>query len=161
MPINENSACGTTIQQGDVHLFNTADGGDISVADGVFEMTPGLCTMAYLCLFGGNQDDDGSDASNLQWWGNIGELDLANQYRSETQNLIDGLPATSNNVLKLKNAAQRDLQVMITEGVANSVVVSVSIPALNEVKISVNISAVAGGDVEIEFIETWKAMARI
>jgi len=58
-------------QQGDVKLFQTTDDGDIYVVNGIVEMSGGLETSAYLSLFGGNEDDDGSDGSPFSWWANL------------------------------------------------------------------------------------------
>ena len=40
----------TAAQQGDVHLYQTTDGGEISITDGVAEMVPGLDVSVYLSL---------------------------------------------------------------------------------------------------------------
>ena len=46
-------------QHGDVLLYHTPDGGEIEMVNGLVTMSGGLETMAYLCLFGGNEEDDG------------------------------------------------------------------------------------------------------
>ena len=102
-------------QQGDVKLFQTDNEGDITVRDGVVEMGGGLETAAYLSLFGGNEDDDGLADNPKTWWGNLDEIDPAKQYRSETQNLLRGIPATSGNLRRIEDAASRDLAWFISE----------------------------------------------
>lgn len=144
------------LQQGDVKLFQTDDNGDISVIDGVVEMSGGLETAAYLSLFGGNDDDDGRDGNPLEWWGNIGENIQARQYRSETQNLIQGLPATTGNLQRIEDAAKRDLDWFLSVGVASSVAVGVIIPGLNRIKITIEIEA-NGEESSFSFTENWKA----
>jgi hypothetical protein len=47
-------------QEGDVHLFQTVNDGDICVVGGLVEMSSGLDTAAYISLFGGNEQDDGT-----------------------------------------------------------------------------------------------------
>lgn len=143
-------------QQGDVLLFQTPDNGDVRVIDGLVQMSSGLETAAYLSLFGGNDQDDGLVDNNQTWWGNLGENRDAYEYRSETQNLLESLPATSGNLRRIEESAKRDLEWFVTENVASSVSVSASIPTLNTVKINININAV-GSEASFTFIENWKA----
>lgn len=139
-------------QQGDVKLFQTNDDGDIEVINGLVTMGGGLGTAAYLSLFGGNEDDDGSSGSAYSWWGNLVETDLESQYRSETQNLLYKLPATSGNLLSIQDAATRDLSWMKDTGLASNISVNASIPGLNMVKLTVSIDQDT-----LEFIENWRA----
>ncbi len=145
-------------QQGDVLLFQTDDDGDVTVENGLVEMSGGLETAAYLSLFGGNEDDDGRDSNALSWWGNLGEDAPARQYRSETQHLVQALPATSGNLRRIEDAAGRDLAWFVESRVASSVSVSASMPGLNRVKLIVNIEAL-GEESSFEFVENWKASA--
>ena len=144
------------MQEGDVHLFQTADDGDISVTSGIVEMTGGLETAAYISIFGGNEDDDGSNDSNQTWWANLNEVEQQYQFRSETQNLLQALPATSGNLIKVTNAVKRDLNWFLTLNIASSVSVAVSMPALNTICISVEITAY-GEENQFQFTENWKA----
>ena len=141
--------------QGDVLLFQTLDDGEINIIDGIMEMSGGLETAAYLSLFGGNEDDDGLDENPFIWWGNLDEDDPVSQYRSETQNLLQAIPATSGNLIRIVDAVERDLAWFIEKNVATSVDVVVTIPALNRIKIEINIQAV-GEESTIEFVENWK-----
>jgi phage gp46-like protein len=143
-------------QQGDVLLCQTNDDGEINVVDGVVEMSGGLETAAYLSLFGGNEDDDGRDNSPVTWWANLDEVDPSRQYRSETQNLLQALPATTGNLRRIEDAATRDLAWFTQNNVASSVSVVASIPGLNKIKLTINIEAV-GEESSFEFVENWKA----
>lgn len=145
-------------QQGDVLLFQTVNDGDISVVNGVVEMTAGFETAAYVSLFGGNIEDDGTAANALTWWGNLDETEPAKKYVSETQHLLDLLPPTSSNLLKLEAAASRDLQWFTDENIASSVTVVVTIPALNAVNFDIKILA-EGQETSFNFTENWKAAA--
>ena len=142
-------------QQGDVLLFQTNDDGDINVENGLVEMSGGLETMAYLCLFGGNEDDDGLSENGLTYWGNLDEIDPAMQYRSETQHLLQAIPATTGNLRRIEDAANRDLNVFIEKKIASSVTVVATIPGLNKIKIVINIDAL-GDESSFEFVENWK-----
>lgn len=142
-------------QQGDVLLFQTTDDGDINVEGGLVEMSGGLETMAYLCMFGGNEDDDGLSKNGLTYWGNLDEIDPAVQYRSETQHLLQAIPATTGNLRRIEDAANRDLKVFIEKKIASSVTVVATIPGLNKIKIVINIDAL-GEESSFEFVENWK-----
>lgn len=146
------------MQQGDVLLFQTDNDGEILVAGGIVEMSGGLETAAYLSLFGGNEDDDGLSNNGATYWGNLDELDPAMQYRSETQNLLQGIPATTGNLRRIEDAALRDLQWFVDKKIASSVSVVVTIPALNRIKITVDIEA-QGEEFSFEFVENWKVAA--
>ncbi len=123
---------------GDVLLFQTTDDGEIKVENGIIEMTESFETAVYISLFGGNK-----------WWGDP-------EQKSETGELIDGLPAISGNLIRLKEAVERDLKWMLDGSIASSIAVDVSIPGLNKVKIVVNIEA-NGTEDQFNFVENWKA----
>lgn len=123
----------------DVLLRQTADGGNITVEAGLFLLSEGLETAVYLSLFGGNEQDPANAESDQQWWGNLGEIEPARTYRSETQYLLQALPAIPSNLLRIEQAARRDLQWMLDEGVAKSASVAASIPALNRVVVDLNV----------------------
>lgn len=121
----------------DALLRHGPDGGELTVEAGLVLMSEGLETAAYLSLFGGNDDDDGSAAGErAQWWGNIDEVLPERTYRSETQNLIVGLPAVPSNLRRLEQAAGRDLAWMLAAGVAVSVTATASIPAVGRVALA-------------------------
>ena len=143
------------MQQGDVLLQQTNDNGEISVVNGVATMTGSFETMAYLCLFGGNEDDAGGADTTETWWGNLDEIDPDLRYVSETQNLLKSIPAISSNLLKIQAAAERDLAVFTNKNIASSITVVVSIPALNRVTIAVDIEAV-GEESSFNFTENWR-----
>lgn len=124
----------------DVLLRQSNDGGEISAEGGLVLMSDGLETAAYLSLYGGNEDDAGDEASRAeQWWGNLDELVPERTYRSETQNLLRGLPAVPRNLRRFEEAAARDLDWMVTTGVAKSVSVVASIPTVGRVTLAITI----------------------
>lgn len=145
-------------QQGDVLLIQTNDDGEITVVNGVAEMTGGFETAVYLSLFGGNEDDDGRSENPLKWWGNLDEVDPVLKYISKTQNILQALPATSANLKRVEDAIKEDLQWLLDKNVASSVTVAANIPALNKLKIVVEIEA-RGEESRFEFTENWRAMA--
>ena len=130
----------------DVRLFQTPDGGDIAIEGGQLDMTPGLDTAVYLSLFGGNVD-------GVEWWGNLGETEPGRRYIGETQRILQTLPGIPANLLRLEDAARRDLKWMLDTGAATEIEAVARIPALNSVLLSVTIN----GDTTLEFSENWKA----
>lgn len=146
------------MQEGDVKLFQTDDDGNITVENGLVEMSGGLETAAYLSLFGGNEDDDGRADNPANWWANLDEVDPTRQYHSETQNLLQALAATTGNLRRIEDAAGRDLAWFVDSGVASSVSVSASIPGINRIKLTIDIEAI-GQESSFEFVENWKAGA--
>jgi phage gp46-like protein len=115
----------------DVELFQSNDGGEITIVNGLTTMSDGLATSVYLSLFGGNSDDSGIQGDNAkQWWANFSEPDPSRIYRSETQNLLRSMPLIPSNLRRVEDAALRDLDWMTTELDAG-VAASASMPALN------------------------------
>ena len=145
-----------TAQQGDVLLFQTNNDGDIIVENGIVEMSPGLETAAYVSLFGGNEDDDGSQDNKNTWWANLNETRLDKKYVSETQYLLKSLIATTGNLRSVEDAAKRDLQWFIDDNIASSIEVEATMPALNQLKLTIEISA-EGEETRFEFTQNWKA----
>jgi phage gp46-like protein len=142
----------------DVHLFHTPDGGDIKYTNGQAVMADGLETAAYLSLFGGNEDDNGTEATeHLQWWGNLDEPIADRRQRSATQSLLRALPATSGNLGRARDAAERDLA-WFKQGFADSVTVVASIPARNTLKLEVTI-VIGSNKVTFPFFERWQQKA--
>lgn len=136
----------------DVLLKQDDDGGEITIQGGLLLMTEGLETAAYLSLFGGNEDDPGDTESPLAWWGNLLDVEPERQYRSETQHLLaSGLPAIPFNLLRIEQAAARDLQWMLDTELAQSVTVEASIPAANRVRLAVVIITADGQRTELFF----------
>ena len=142
-------------QQGDIKLFQTSNDGDIFIENGIAEMSGGLETSVYLALFGGNILDYGGQENKYNWWGNLEEQDKSKVYRSETQVLLESLPATSNNLLRLKDAVLRDLEFLIDIGASTDIEVNIRIPALNRVQIEINIENNAT-EQKLIFNENWK-----
>ena len=137
-------------------LYQTDDGGDVTVTGGVMAMDGGLGTTVYLSLFGGNEDDPGGSDAGSSWWANLSETDPVDWYRSETQHLLQALAATSENLRRVEDAVNRDLAWLVTEGVASTVSATAAIPQLNKIHIAVSVVA-RGLATDFAFIENWKA----
>jgi len=146
----------TSIQQGDVALMQTPNGGDFCIENGIAEMCAGLEVSAYVSLFGGNEQDDGQPDNVRQYWGNFIETEPSKQLRSRTQFLLKSLPVTANNLLRVQEAAKLDLQWFLDGNIASAIEVVATIPAVNEVQLVINIEA-QGDEHNFTFTENWKA----
>lgn len=144
----------------DVRLYHDDDGGEIAFVNGSAVMADGLESAVYLSLFGGNEDDSGTQADDRkQWWGNLSETDAARKLRSETQHLLRSLPAVPFNLRRLTEAVERDLAWM-KSSLASQVSVLVTIPGLNRVSIAVSIELQNGRQFQFSFHEPWGAGSR-
>jgi phage gp46-like protein len=135
----------------DVVLRHTNDGGDITIENGLLLMSEGLETAAYLSLFGGNEDDPAGTDTAQEWWGNLLDVEPERAYRSETQFLLHALPAIPFNLRRIEQAATRDLQWMLDTGLAQSVAVEATIPALNRVGLGLVIITATEQRIELFF----------
>lgn len=139
-------------QQGDVRLFQTNDGGEINVVNGLIEMSGGLETAVYLSLFGGNEDDPGEDDKSKMWWGNFTETDSKFFYRSRAQFLLATIPAITGNLRRIESAIEEDLNWMRENGVVDSLNFSVSLTAPKRIEIIIEIN----GTEKLVFVENWR-----
>ncbi len=141
--------------EGDVRLVHTPDGGEIDIVNGRVRMDLTPATAAYLSLFGGNERDGRTDATeHLQWWGNLLEEEPARHLRSETQHLLRSLPAITANLRRVEDAAGRDLGWMSDE-LGADVSVRASIPALNRIQLDIEIE-IDGTTHRLRFTEDWE-----
>jgi len=127
--------------QGDLLLFSTNDGGEIEFTENnCFQNDTGFETAIYLSLFGGNYNDNGTEATkNESWWGN--NLENNNPERklvSRFQNISRGLPLTPGNLLILKDAIKEDLQWFIDEKIIDILEINLSIPSKNRLLSEIN-----------------------
>lgn len=141
----------------DVLLINTEDGGEIQFLNGIATMTDGLANAAYLSLFGGNEQDSGlQGTASKQWWGNLGETLPERRYRSETQFLLNTLPAITANLLLIQDAVGRDLAWMRDTGLASDLSALVTMPGLNRINAELNIE-IGDQRYELVFSALWGA----
>lgn len=139
----------------DAQLYQSDDGGEVRLEGGDLVVDDGLATSVYLSLFGGNLDDNASDATkHLQWWGNLVEGEPTRHYRSRTQNVLQALPLSTSNLVKVHDAVLSDLAWMIDTGLSSGVAARVTIPARNTVKIEARLE-VDGAVIPFEFVKPW------
>lgn len=124
-------------QNGDVKLIITKEGFDIDLKNNFIEMTSGFESAIFLSIFGGNEEDDYSEATKeKQFWGN--RLN-DNQYRSRTLKFINGSYANAQNLQLLEQNILLDLNWFIEENIADTLEVDCSIPNFNELKIDIRL----------------------
>ena len=116
------------MQDGDVLLFQTLNAGNISITDGIVQMTQGLETAVYLSLF-----------SPADWFCNEAAETPEERLSSETEAIINNKPQSSKNYQLLVQAIEADLKWLIDNGNANSIEASVSSDGLNRVIIGITI----------------------
>lgn len=126
-------------QQGDVYHYDGPNGGTINMVSGDLEMTTGIESALYDCLFGGNRTDDGSAATVLeQWCGNEGERE---EYRSrgKFQSMLDGRPLTSALIPQLEEAGRSDIVNQMPRAVVKDASVSVYITGPKRIDVSIEV----------------------
>lgn len=147
---------------GDVLLLSTVDGGNINMTDGLIEMTSGFESAAFLSLFGGNDGDDGTDATNpLEFWGN--KLDDDNPDRkltSRTQNILKGYPATPANLNLVNQAIQLDLNWMKANNTVDEFIINLSIPQPKRINIDIEGRKNRSTVFNTEFEKNWIAQSQ-
>ncbi|AUR94091.1 hypothetical protein NVP1191O_32 [Vibrio phage 1.191.O._10N.286.52.B4] len=116
------------MQEGDVLLFQTLNDSDMSITDGIVQMTQGLETAVYLSLF-----------SPVDTYLNEAAETNDEKLSSQTEEIIQNKPQSSKNYQLLVQAVNADLKWLVTNGNANSIDTSVSSDGLNRVIISITI----------------------
>ena len=141
----------------DVLLRQFENGGNIEYRNGRAVLSDGLETDVFNAMFGGNERDSGLEADDaLQWWGNLIERNEDRKLRSRTQNLLRSLPLIPANLLRIEEAAASDVAYLFDNGTASFIRVTASIPALNRVRIVVEIVI---NDEDFKFVFTEQARA--
>ena len=126
-------------QQGDVLLFQSLDGGNVSLDGGLVNMSTGLETAVYLSLF-----------SPEEWFLNdVAETNEEKLY-SETEQIISKKPNVSANYSLLEQAITDDLKWLTAQGYAKSFSVGVSSNAINRVNIELEVDQII-----LNFNEGW------
>lgn len=136
--------------QGDVLLYNTNDGGEIAVTDGVVGIVGDLRTAVYLSLFGGQSD----------WWGDLSVADPDFHNTSETAELSENIALVPVNLLRIEDVVRRDLQWMVNQRIVSNITVTASILDTDVLGLSVSIQA-DGQETDFEFVENWNETALI
>lgn len=144
---------------GDVYIYDTVDGSEFVIKNGLVMPDEGLKTAVYLSLFGGNEDDTEGGKNSKTWWGNrlIGVRDdekLVNHFLL----FIRSVPITSKNIVLAEEEAMRDLQWMKDNGISDSIGVKIYMVEKNRIELKITIEK-NGDSLESEvFNVQWEAM---
>jgi phage gp46-like protein len=128
------------IFEGDNFLFETVDGGELAIENGLFVSDTRFSSAVYLSLFGGNQDDPGKVKTNKSWWGNCLDSATKNEKMvSRFQAILTGLPMTVKNIREAEAAAELDLQWFKDEKIANEITATIISTGKNEFNLTIEI----------------------
>lgn len=146
--------------EGDVLLDSTPDGGNLVIENNFVIGTGGFETAARLSLIGGNEEDNGTEATiKKSWWGNQLETDNPNRKMiSRLQNIIKGFPATPSNLNKAIQAAKDDLKWFKDEKIADTITVNGRIPSKNRLELDIEILKNNELLADFKFELNWVAM---
>jgi phage gp46-like protein len=126
-------------QQGDVLIFQTVDGGNMSLTDGFVDMTKNLETSIYFSLF-----------APVDWFLNdLVDID-EDKLISQTEQFLATHANISANYELLEQAIKNDLQWLIDNKIAASVIIDITSKAINKINIKINVN-----DVDLNFNEEW------
>jgi phage gp46-like protein len=144
--------------EGDLLLFDTPDGGDVDITDGLFSCTRAYDTAVFLSLFGGNKEDNGKVKNRKTWWGNTLRGVTENQKLvSRFQSVISGLPMTTKNILTAEDAARLDLGWMVGEKLADEIFVDGRAVSQSRFNLKVQVKAKGSLMYGHTFAVPWKA----
>ena len=144
---------------GDVLLFDTEDGGEISVINGLVVSDGGFSTAVYLSLFGGNKDDGGEVDSGDTFWGNRLEGVSENEKLvSRFMSFVRSVPLNSKNLKIAQDKAKEDLKWFLDDDIADSVEVELLDEGNNRIQLNVRIEK-SGEIIESgKYALQWEAM---
>lgn len=131
---------------GDLKLYNVGIGSDCDIVNGQPVLDEGLENAVYMSLF-----------SSPGWWGNA-LIDESEQHISTLENIIDEQPLTNETRLNIEEAARNALAWMISDGIAQNIEVSATIPAIGRADLVIEIFQPER--VEFKYNLNWSAMRR-
>jgi hypothetical protein len=100
----------------DILLFESGNGGEISLLNGDIEMTDSLANQSYLSHFGGNVEastngEEIEGEERKDWWGNIFfQNDSTSQMNSELERTLNNTALNSVGRLQIEQSAKSDLE---------------------------------------------------
>jgi len=127
----------------DIGIYETLNGGDMSLQNGDIWATMSLWNQIYIGLFGGNvaqltDDNAGKGEQRKDWWGNQFLKASPGEYNNSTTELtLNTVQLNSSGRVKIEQAVKSDLAFLSKLG---KVDVLVSIPAIDSVLIEIGIT---------------------
>jgi len=142
--------------EGDLLLYETLDGGDVLIENGLFISDKQFSTAVYLSLFGGNKTDSGKVKNSDEFWGNfLNDITESEKLRSRFQYITTGLPMSVKNIKEAENAALMDLQWFINENIADEITAYGQAVGKNRFKIIIKILKDKNTIFENEYFLLW------
>lgn len=142
----------------DILIYESGNGGEISLKNGDIETTDGLLNMPYLSHFGGNieastEGNEEAGEERFDYWGNT-FLDSKSQMNSDLERELNNVSISSKGRAVLEETAKKDIEFLAGLGEIESVV---SIVGSNKIsitdKINKNTVAVIWDSTNDELIE--------
>lgn len=124
----------------DIGLYETLNGGDISIQDNDIFTSVSLWNQIYIALFGGNVEQSTTDnldgLERSDFWGNSFIDDVDEQYNSETERILNNVSINSSGIQKIQQSVENDLGFLRKLA---EVEVDVTIPRIDSVYIFISI----------------------
>ncbi len=125
----------------DLSLIETQNGGDLQLNGSDLAVVFGIENMPYLAMFGGNiEQSTGVDkvADSKDWWGNdlFMKADIAIQFNSLTERIINNTALTSGGRIVIENAILKDLEFLSEQAVVS---VEVLIEGVDRLKVNIRV----------------------
>jgi hypothetical protein len=153
----------------DLAIIETGNGGELKLLGNDFAMQGGWGNMPYLAMFGGNPQGVTKEKlpteESLDWRGNnlLMPQDKSIQFNSLTERTLMEVALNSSGRLKIEQAVKKDLEFM--EAFAE-IKVSVTIPAVDKVKIDIRVQQPENlqgriPDIYKQYIFIWDATKQV
>lgn len=126
----------------DLGIYETLNGGDLSIQQGDLWATRTLWPQIYCGLFGGNPGYLTTEASESEeqrgdWWGNAFLEDPDERINTQTEYLLNNVALNSSGRLAIEQAVKNDLSFLQKIGTVSA---SVSIEGIDKVMIEIGIT---------------------
>lgn len=117
------------IREGDIYLYETEDGGEISIVNGEPVMDAGLESAVYISIFG---------HESVTWWGNE-YLKKAERMECRFYPYIKSTGKTISTLNKAKELLKQDLTWLIDEKIADRIVIDIYSISITHISVDINI----------------------
>ena len=117
-----------TLHDGDLGLFNLPDGGEIACVNGQPILDGGFETPVFISLFSGRKED---------WWANLIIEDDGEKIGGEFESLIEAIVLIPVKLPDIEQAIKNDLAWFINDKLAQSFVITLSIPQVNLLAVNI------------------------
>lgn len=121
----------------DIMIYESGNGGEISLKNGIIEETSAIFNQIYLSHFGGNIEantagDEQEGEERQDWWGNS-FLDTENQMNSNLERVLNENTITSYGRNFIERAAKEDIEYLSDMAEIETIV---SVIGVSKLKIS-------------------------